>query len=309
MKILSTEYPKKLALAAFCLVLAGVCGAETLEKQENKMTLQLWQSEIPFSKGGADADIPSMDFYPAPAQPSSKAAVIVCPGGGYARLADDHEGVQIAEWLNSIGINAFVLTYRLPANGYRHPVPLADAQRTIRTVRSNAEKWDIDPKRIGILGFSAGGHLASSAGTHFNDPVKLPGKTDPVDAVSCRPDFQVLIYPVISMKSGIGHMGSRQKLLGSDPEPELVELMSNEMQVRADTPPAFLVHAGDDKGVLPQNSLLFYQACLDAGVAAEMHIYLKGGHGFGTRPQAGPASQWPAACEDWMKEIGVLSKE
>jgi acetyl esterase/lipase len=285
------------------LLVSAVYAAEAPDSQEKKMTLKLWPQTVPFAIETDTDDMPAMDYYPAAGPEATDAAVIVCPGGGYAGLALDHEGVQIAGWLNSIGVNAFILTYRLPAKGYRHPVPLADAQRAIRTVRYKAKEWKIDPAKIGILGFSAGGHLASSAAVHFDSPVELEKNDDPVNTVSCRPDFAVLVYPVISMQKGITHMGSRNNLLGSDPVPELVDLLSNEKHVSPDTPPVFLVHASDDKGVSPENSLLFYQACIKAGVPAEMHIYLRGGHGFGIKPEAGPACKWTKACQDWMRQI------
>ncbi|MBN1765180.1 MAG: alpha/beta hydrolase [Sedimentisphaerales bacterium] len=267
----------------------------------------LWEDKIPGALGSKEKDVPVLMLYiPAPDK-ATGAAVVVCPGGGYGHLAMDHEGEQIGQWLESIGVAAFVLRYRLPANGYRHPIPLLDAQRAIRTVRFNAAKWNIQPDKIGIMGFSAGGHLASSAGTHFNNPVVLEGtQSDGIDGVSCRPDFMILIYPVISMQPEITHGGSRDNLLGKDPSAELVDLMSNEKQVTKQTPPTFLVHASDDKAVLPENSIRFYQALLKAGVPAEMHMYLKGGHGFGTRASAGRASQWPMPAEGWMRQMKFL---
>ena len=172
---------------------------------------------------------------------------------------------------------------------------------------STPAKWHVQPDKIGIIGFSAGGHLASSAGTHFSEPVTLADyQGDAVDEMSCRPDFMILIYPVISMQADITHMGSRNNLLGKEPSADLVELMSNERQVTDKTPPTFLVHASDDRAVLPENSIRFYQALLKANVPTEMHLYLKGGHGFGMRPGAGPASQWPRLCENWMRQMKFL---
>lgn len=270
--------------------------------------IRLWSGEIPGALGTADKDIPILTCFRPDPETATGAAIIICPGGGYGHLAMDHEGKQIAECFNRIGVTAFVLRYRLPSDGYRHPVPLMDAQRAIRLVRSHAEDWKIDPAKIGIIGFSAGGHLASSAGTHFEKPVVPEGKTDAVDAISCRPDYMVLVYPVISMQEGLTHGGSRNNLLGNEPSPELVELMSNEQQVTSLVPPTFLVHADDDQAVLPENSVRFYLACRKAEVPAELHLYLKGGHGFGMRPSAGPAAKWTESCEKWMQQLSLLPR-
>ena len=227
-------------------------------------------------------------------------AVVVCPGGGYANLAMDHEGKQVAEWLNSFGVTACVLEYRHRGTGFGHPAPLEDAQRAIRMVRAQAAELKLNPKRIGILGFSAGGHLASSAGTHF-----VEGKadaTDPIERVSSRPDFMILIYPVISMTEGYTHGGSRKNLLGDRPEQALVELMSNERQVTKQTPPTFMVHGDEDTGVPVENSLAFYAALRKAKVPAELHVFEKGPHGFGLGKPTDPASAWPKLCERWLKE-------
>lgn len=268
--------------------------------------LRLWSQDIPGALGAGEKDIPTLTLYLPKPDVATDAAIVICPGGGYGHLAMDHEGTQIAAYFNSIGVSAFILKYRLPSDGYRHPVPLMDAQRAIRLVRFNAKQWNVNPAKIGIIGFSAGGHLASSAGTHFEKPVEIEGVLDAVDAVSCRPDFMVLVYPVISMQDGITHGGSKLNLLGDHPDPALVELMSNEKQVTSQTPPTFLVHANDDNAVPPENSVLFYLECRKAKVPAEMHIYLKGGHGFGMRPNAGPAATWPKACRQWMQQLDFL---
>lgn len=270
--------------------------------------LPLWKDAVPMSLGIEEKDNPTLTIFPAAGENATDCGIIVCPGGGYAHLAMDHEGVRIAEWFNSIGVSAFVLKYRLPSNGYRHPVPLMDAQQAIRIVRQKSAKWNIDPDKIGIIGFSAGGHLASSAGTHFQKPVTVPGISEGMDTVSCRPDFMVLIYPVISMQKAITHKGSRNNLLGDDPDRALLELMSNEKQVTSETPPTFLVHADDDKAVRAENSIRFYEALHQAEVPAEMHIFLKGGHGFGMRPEAGPATEWPVLCRKWLRQAGFITK-
>jgi acetyl esterase/lipase len=283
--------------------------AETVETQAvvDRKATPLWPSAAPGALGGSEKDIPLLTTYLPVKDKATGIAVIVCPGGGYGGLAMDHEGIQIAEWLNSIGAAAFILKYRLPANGYRHPVPLMDSQRAIRLVRSQAERLNVKPDRIGILGFSAGGHLASTAATHFENPVPTGGDLDSVDALSCRPDFQILIYPVISMDGAITHHGSRNNLLGPDPSEVLLKLLSNELQITPKTPPAFLVHANDDKAVLPENSIRYYLAMQKAGVPAELHIYLKGGHGFGIRPATGPAAKWTDRCTEWLVQTGLIN--
>jgi acetyl esterase/lipase len=229
---------------------------------------------------------------------------VVCPGGGYGALADDHEGRQVARWLNSLGVAAFVLKYRI-APRYHHPAPLRDAQHAIRTVRANAQDWHIDPQRVGIWGFSAGGHLASTAGTHFDDG--KPDAEDPIERVSCRPDFLILAYPVITFTEPSTHKGSRRNLLGQEPDPKLVESLSNEKQVTAQTPPTFLFHTDADRGVPPENSVLFYLALRKAGVPTELHIYEKGQHGVGLAPKDPILSSWPGRLADWMKGRGLLT--
>jgi acetyl esterase/lipase len=229
-------------------------------------------------------------------------AVVVCPGGGYAGLAYDWEGTDIAGWLNSRGIAAIILTYRLPIDGdvahKKWLCPLLDAQRAIRLTRAHAADWGIDPAKVGIMGFSAGGHVASTAGTHFD--AGNPQAADPVDRLSSRPDFMVLVYPVISMREGITHEGSRVNLLGEHPSEELVHRYSNELQVTAETPPTFLVQAGDDTVVPVQNSLLFYEALLAHHVPAELHLYPHGGHGFSLALDKGRLQDWTQLCARWL---------
>jgi acetyl esterase/lipase len=263
----------------------------------------LWPGGAPGAQGKDDKDIPSILLYPASADKANGAAVVVCPGGGYGGLAIDHEGYQIARWLNNLGVTAVILKYRLGPK-YRHPIELGDAQRAIRTVRAKAEELKIDPKKIGILGFSAGGHLASTAATHFD-----AGKADDADSIeraSCRPDFLIAIYPVITFEPPHTHMGSRNNLLGKDADPKLIELLSNEKQVTKQTPPTFLAHTSEDTAVPPQNSVLFYLACHKHGVPAELHIYEKGQHGLGLGPRNVAFSDWPNRCEAWLRVRGVL---
>jgi acetyl esterase/lipase len=229
----------------------------------------------------------------------------VCPGGGYRGLAADHEGKQVAEWLNSLGVSAFVLQYRLGPR-YRHPAPLQDAQRAIRMVRSRAKEWRVDPSRVGILGFSAGGHLTSTAATHFDEG--RSDASDPIEREGSRPDFAVLAYPVITLYNPPAHAGSRANLLGDPADPALVELLSNERQVTARTPPAFLWHTADDSAVPVENSILFFQALRKAGVSAELHVFPSGRHGLGLAPDDPVVSQWPRLCARWMETLGLLKK-
>ena len=228
-------------------------------------------------------------------------AVVICPGGGYHVLAYDWEGIDIASWLNSKGIAAIVLTYRLPdasCNIVPYKSPLMDAQRALRTVRANAEKWNVDPAKIGVMGFSAGGHLASTLSTHFD--AGDPASKDPVEQVSCRPDFSILMYPVISFSDEITHAGSKQNLLGENPDPKLVEYFSNELQVTEDTPPAILIHSADDDAVPVENSIAYFNAIMKYSDLSELHIYPYGGHGYSLAIGKGHLSTWPDRVIDWI---------
>jgi acetyl esterase/lipase len=266
----------------------------------------LWSGKTPDMKEG-DKGVPGIFVYLPPADKANGAAVVICPGGGYSGLAMSYEGHEVARWLNTLGVTGIVLRYR-HAPKYQHPVPLGDAQRAIRVVRAGAEKWKINPDRVGILGFSAGGHLASSAGTHFDYGHKQP-EEDPIDEQSCRPDFMVLVYPVITMTDPYTHQGSRRNLLGANPGAKLIDEMSNEKQVTAKTPPTFLAHTSEDAAVPPQNSVRFYEALIKNKVPAELHIYEKGPHGLGMdrRPDL-PFSSWPKRCAAWLDGRGILAK-
>ena len=232
-------------------------------------------------------------------------AVLVCPGGGYGILAYDWEGTDIAGWLNANGVAAIVLKYRLPedaSNVEPHLTPLLDAKRAMRLARYHAKDWGIDPGQIGVMGFSAGGHLASTLGTHFD--AGQAKATDLVERMSSRPDFMILMYPVISMDLAITHGGSRENLIGKNPSEELVRLYSNELQVTPETPPTILVHSGDDGAVPVANSLRFYEALLANKVEAEMHLYPYGGHGYSLAIGRGRLQGWAARCIEWMNELG-----
>jgi len=231
------------------------------------------------------------------------AAVVICPGGGYMMEAMDHEGYDMASWLASQGVAGIVLKYRLP---YGHDqIPLEDTQRAIRIVRDKASEWGINPSKIGIAGSSAGGHLASTAGTNF-DPGK-PDATDPVEKFSCRPNFMFLLYPVITLKEEFTHLGSRINLIGPGNNWKMVEKYSNELNVTSQTPPTFLVLADDDNAVPPRNSVEFYLALKKFNIPAEMHIFREGGHGFGMNKKNLPVDQWPNLFMQWMKAMKIIS--
>lgn len=248
---------------------------------------------------------PTIQVYPAPAEKNTGAAVVVCPGGGYYGISFVGEGQEIAKWLNSLGISAIVLHYRLPDDAImknKSIAPLQDGQEAIRIVRRNAKEWGIDPHKIGIMGFSAGGHLASAVSTHFNEKVY-----NPIDSTSARPDFSLLIYPVISMEESITHKGSQVNLLGGNPSPERIKYFSNELQVNGETPPAFLVHSIDDGAVPVQNSIGYAMAMEKHQVPCELHIYQSGGHGYGLGRSKNTESSWPEACRKWLEARGLLS--
>ncbi len=276
--------------------------AMTFSASGQGSAIKLWEAGAPNAVGSEPADIPTITPFPASKELATGAAIVICPGGGYSRLSDVKEGSDVARWLNSLGVTAFVLKYRLGMT-YHQPNQLLDAARALRYVRANAAKWDIDPGRIGILGFSAGGHLASTLGTHF-DAGKSDSK-DPVERVSSRPDLMVLIYPVITMGE-FAHAGSKRNLLDEDPTEALVKKYSNELQVTTDTPPSFLVHTMTDATVPVENSLMFVQALRRAKVPVEFHLYEKGPHGFGLAPSDPVLASWAARCADWLALHGFL---
>ncbi len=269
----------------------------------------LWkEGKVPLATTEGKIDKPQMTLYKA--EKPNGSAVVICPGGGYGGLAMDHEGTQVAEYFNKLGVHAFVLEYRIAKGDRKGPLghaPMLDVNRAIRIVRSKAKELEIDPKRIGLMGFSAGGHLASTGGTHFDDGLLKDG--DEIDKVGCRPDFLILGYPVITMEPGVTHGGTRMNLLGKEPDAKDVEFFSNEKRVTKDTPPTFLFHTDEDTAVLPENAIRFYAALKQAKVPAELHIYEKGPHGVGINPKttSDGTNAWKDRLTDWMKVRGVLS--
>jgi len=264
----------------------------------------LWENGAPGALGQADTDKPTITVYRAP-RGSSGTAIIVAPGGGYGALAIEHEGRQWAYWYNAMGITAFVLKYRLGPR-YHHPIELGDAQRAIRTVRARAAEFSIVPDRIGMMGFSAGGHLTSTAGTHFDSG--KADSSDPIDRVGSRPDFLILGYPVISFDPAVTHAGSLRNLLGENPDPKLVENLSNDLQVTAQTPPTFIFHTTNDAGVPVENSVRFYLALRKVKVPVEMHLFENGPHGVGMALNDPSLSAWPNLLMNWLRARGLLAK-
>ncbi|MDQ6678035.1 MAG: alpha/beta hydrolase [Acidobacteriota bacterium] len=280
-----------------------LAAAALLEAQQDPQTFPLWPNGAPGALGTADSDRPEITVYQPNTKHAAATAVLVCPGGGYGALAMNHEGRQIANWLNSYGMVAAVLKYRLGPR-YHHPIELGDAQRAMRTMRFRAAEWGIAPDKIGAWGFSAGGHLVSTLGTHFE--AVNANASDPIDQVSSRPDFLILGYPVISFTTPYTHKGSLKNLLGDNPDPALVKSLSNELQVTPQTPPTFLFHTNADTGVPAENSVLFYLALRKAGVPAEMHIFEKGPHGVGLGNTDPALSDWPVALANWFRTRGLL---
>lgn len=259
--------------------------------------IRLWNEDAPNSTGKEAIDIPTITPFLAEKNNATGAAILVLPGGGYGRLSDVKEGSDVAKWLNSIGISAFVLKYRLGPK-YGQPNQLLDAARALRMIRDRAKEWNLDEKRIGILGFSAGGHLASTLSTHF-DAGKSDAK-DEIEKMSSRPDIQILIYPVVTMGE-FTHGGSKKNLLGENPSAELIQKYSNELQVTKETPPAFLVHTMTDTSVPVENSLQFVSALRKNGVLFEFHLYEQGPHGFGLAPTNPYLNSWAERCADWLR--------
>jgi acetyl esterase/lipase len=269
--------------------------------QAEPQVFPLWPNGAPGALGNTESDQPTLYYYPS-AYPT-RTAVVIAPGGGYQLVAVNHEGRQIANWFNALGVSAFVLRYRVGPK-YHHPVELGDAQRALRFVRSHATDFQLQPDRIGIVGFSAGGHLASTIETHFDSG--NPTATDPIDRVSCRPDFAVLGYAVITFLEPYAHHGSVTSLLGENPDPRLLKELSNELHVTSQTPPTFLFSTGEDTAVPPENSVAFYLALRKAGVPAEMHIFERGSHGLGLALGDPALGVWPSLLANWLRGRGLL---
>lgn len=288
----------KIVLFVFCLI-----SIQIVEAQE---IIPIWPGKVPNSKKSdqkeevvmdrgvriSKVQTPTIEVYLPGVEMATGQAVVICPGGGYARLAYDKEGTDIAKVLNGKGIAGIVLKYRLPdteSSKVPHETPLMDAQQAMKVVREHAEEWHIDPHKVGIMGFSAGGHLAATLGTHFDE--------------ASRPDFMILLYPVVTMKEKYTHMGSRKNLLRDDESEELVDYYSNELQVKENTPPAFIVHASDDGAVPLENSLMMTQALKEKNIPVELHVYPYGGHGFGLAIGNGYLETWVDRLFDWMKKL------
>lgn len=296
---------------AFCFL------SQHVYSQEKRMEIPLYDHQIPNENPGKDEETsnservliiknvrnPTLSVFLPSKEKANGTAVVICPGGGYWVVAAGHEGYDVAKKFNEMGVAAFVLKYRLPdpkVSINPEIAPLQDAQQALRLVRKNAGEWNVDPDKVGIMGFSAGGHLASTAGTHFKEThIENPGN------INLRPDFMVLVYPVISGDTAVSHSGSFKKLLGEDAPVEKIMKYSNERQVTPQTPPTFLVHASDDDGVRPENSIVFYRALVENDVPAELHIYQGGGHGFGmNNPTTEDA--WMDRCKNWLRTNNLI---
>lgn len=296
------SHPMK-SLVVFMLASATLVAQRGPAIVQEPQTIPLWAGRAPDAQGDAPEDIPTLTIYMPQNTTGPMTAVVVAPGGGYRALAMNHEGRLVANYLNSLGLAAFVLKYRLGPK-YHHPVELGDAQRAIRTVRARAAEWHIAPDRIGIMGFSAGGHLASTASTKFD--AGNASAADAIDRAGSRPDFSILGYPVISFTEPWTHQGSKTNLLGENPDPALVRSLSNETQVTKDTPPTFIFQTNADTTVPAENAVHYYLALRKAGVPAELHIFKDGAHGVGLAMQDPVLSEWPRTLANWMRASGLI---
>lgn len=297
------------------IILSIVLAASAACAMAAPTVIDLWPEGVPGAKAiGAEVNdkgktsnvsAPTLTMYGPAVDHPTGTAVIICPGGGYTNLSTEREGVQYANWLGTLGVTSFVLKSRLKEFG--HPAPLQDVLRAVRLVRAHAAQFHIDPDRIGVMGSSAGGHLAASAGTLFDHPLGRTGA--PLDATSARPDFLILLYPVITMEGPATHAGSRRSLLGAAPDADTVRLMSVDTQVTAATPPTLLIHTQEDATVPVENSILFYQALTRMKVPAELYLFEHGSHGMGMRAGLGTASAWPRRAEEWLRDRTLLSVE
>jgi acetyl esterase/lipase len=294
---------KSLAMNFLASALVIALSGMTLAIEPEDIQVPLWPEGAPGALGNEPKDVPMLTVRKVESS-NPTGALIICPGGGYGGLAMDHEGKQIVQWANSMGLTAVLCDYRHRGKGYGHPAPSQDALRAVRLVRAKASEWNIDPNKIGIMGFSAGGHLVSTVITQFDPGSKE--STDTVARESSRPDFAILCYPVISMGSSFTHRGSEVNLLGEKASKETLEQFASERHVRSDTPPTFLMHTVEDKPVPVENSLVFYQAMVAKQVPGELHIYQKGPHGVGLARNIPGTSDWPLACQRWLKELQMV---
>jgi acetyl esterase/lipase len=293
---------KKLVLYLLAVAASAIAQPTPMPIQDGQI-IPLWPGAAPGAQGTDDKDIPTLTVYLPRTTPAGMSAVIVAPGGSYVNLAMNHEGRQVANYLNSQGVMAFVLKYRLGPK-YHHPIELGDAQRAIRILRSHSADWRIAADKIGFLGFSAGGHLAMSAATHFD--AGQPDAADPIDRVSSRPDFSILGYPVISLVEPWTHQGSKNALLGPNPDPELAKSLSGEQAVTKQTPPTFLFSTNADTAVPAENSIYYYLALRKAGVPAEIHVFEKGPHGVGLAMEDPALSEWPKTLSNWLRVHAII---
>jgi acetyl esterase/lipase len=300
---MTTKWVIAFSVFIFSAARVAVTQQQTTLNIQDGQTIRLWSGAAPGALGMEDGDIPVITAFLPRTISQNTPAVVVCPGGGYVQLAMNHEGRQVANYLNSLGIAAFVLRYRLGPR-YHHPTELGDVQRAIRTLRSHAADWRLDPSRIGIMGFSAGGHLAMTAATHFDAGVVTAAEA--VDRVSSRPDFVVLGYPVISMTETWTHDGSKTNLLGSTPDPALARSLSGEQAVIKETPPTFIFHTNADTAVPAENSVYYYLALRRMGVPAELHIFEKGPHGVGLANDDAALSEWSKLLANWLRGRGIV---
>jgi acetyl esterase/lipase len=292
-------------ISSCCLAQARPATPHELHFVAPPQTFPLWEQGAPGALGAAPEDVPTITVF-VPLDPArSGTAVVIAPGGGYGMLASNHEGRQIANWFNAMAVTAFVLKYRLGPR-YHDPIELEDAQRAMRWARAHAAEYGFDSNRVGLMGFSAGGHLASTVGTHFDNG--NPSAGDPIDRVSCRPDFLILAYPVVTMLPPYAHEGSVTNLLGADAGKDLRKQLSSELHVTAQTPPTFLLSTNEDTVVPAENTVMFYMALRKAGVAAEMHVFEKGPHGVGLDLADPVLGIWPTLLTNWLRERGLLTQ-
>jgi acetyl esterase/lipase len=293
----------KQILFALAAVAASAFAQQAPMPIQDGQIIPLWSGAAPGAQGTDDKDIPTITVYLPRTLPAGMAAVIICPGGSYTNLAMNHEGRQVANYMNSLGVMAFVLKYRLGPK-YHHPVEIGDAQRAIRMLRSNAAAWRLAADKIGIMGFSAGGHLAMSASTHFD--AGQAGAADPIDKVGSRPDFSILGYPVISLVEPWTHQGSKNNLLGPNADPELARSLSGEQSVTKETPPTFIFQTNADTTVPAENAIHYFLALRKASVPAEMHVFEKGPHGLGLAMDDPALSEWSKLLTNWMRVHSII---